>query len=355
MNIKQFFFGMALMGVASLPCGAQSLLPSQAEINVGQIMFRTPSSITVDFTNTASTPVSIVSVDTGCGCTVASYDKGSIMPGATTPITLTFDGKQLGYFYRYVKVTDSSGSGASELAVSGQVVTTISNFTGEYAFKVGSLMADVNNIEFDDVNKGQRAMQQVNIMNPTGQIVRPTALRLPSYLTVRTVPESLAPKQRGTMYLTLNSAELPDYGLTQTSIYLGKSTTEKVDASKEITVSAILLPKEMAKDDVSRPYAPRLTMSSDEIDMTELRKKSKCKADIVISNNGKSTLEISKLQMFTSGLEVKLDKTSIQPGEQTHLRVTGIAKQLKKERRQPRILMITNDPNNQKIVIKINR
>ncbi len=231
----------------------------------------------------------------------------------------------------------------------------IANYDGNYPFKLGSLLTDVDNVEFDDIHKNYKAVRIINIMNPTGQNVVPTALRLPSYLSVRMQPEVLGPKQQGKMFITLNASELRDYGLTQTSIYLGKDPSDKVSPSKEITVAAILLPEAVAKNDVSRPYAPRLSMSSEQIDMTQIAKKSKVKDEIIISNTGKSALEISKLQLFTTGLEVKLDKSTLQPGEQTRLRVTGIAKILKKVKRRPRILMITNDPDKQKVVIYINK
>ena len=66
-------------------------------------------------------------------------------------------------------------------------------------------------------------------------------------------------------------------------------------------------------------------------------------------------LEISKVQLFTAGLQVQLGKQRLEPGESTRLKVTAIGKELKKVRTRPRILMITNDPNNQKVVINIQK
>lgn len=58
--------------------------------------------------------------------------------------------------------------------------------------------------------------------------------------------------------------------------------------------------------------------------------------------------------MFTSGLEISLSKTTIEPHTQAKLKITAIADQLKTAKRTPRILMITNDPRKPKVVIKIN-
>lgn len=58
--------------------------------------------------------------------------------------------------------------------------------------------------------------------------------------------------------------------------------------------------------------------------------------------------------MFTEGLQVSLGKRTIKPGESVKLKVTAIAAMLKKQRaRTPRVLMITNDPDHAKVVVKI--
>jgi malate/lactate dehydrogenase len=76
---------------------------------------------------------------------------------------------------------------------------------------------------------------------------------------------------------------------------------------------------------------------------------------LTVKNEGKAVLEISKVQLFTAGLQVQLGKQRLEPGESTRLKVTAIGKELKKVRTRPRILMITNDPNNQKVVINIQK
>ena len=71
------------------------------------------------------------------------------------------------------------------------------------------------------------------------------------------------------------------------------------------------------------------------------------------TNSGKSELDISSLQMFTTGLQVSLNKSKLQPGETAHLRITGMMKELRNLRAKPRVLMITNDPANPKVVIPV--
>ena len=60
---------------------------------------------------------------------------------------------------------------------------------------------------------------------------------------------------------------------------------------------------------------------------------------------------ISSLQMSTVGLEVSLNNTHIEPGKSAKLKITALAGLL--QRRRPRVLMITNDPKQPKVEIKV--
>ena len=99
--------------------------------------------------------------------------------------------------------------------------------------------------------------------------------------------------------------------------------------------------------------APQLELSDSTLDIV-FAGKSKKSGEIVLTNKGRSQLDISSLQMFTRGLKVTLGKSRLQPGEQTKLKITAIAAELKKARAVPRVLMITNDPKHSKVVIAIN-
>lgn len=91
---------------------------------------------------------------------------------------------------------------------------------------------------------------------------------------------------------------------------------------------------------------------NDHLNLGSFNGKKKLKGEILVSNQGKSVLDIRSMQMFTMGLQVQLKKSKIQPGETVKMKVTAVAADLKKSRaKHPRILMITNDPENAKVVI----
>jgi hypothetical protein len=122
---------------------------------------------------------------------------------------------------------------------------------------------------------------------------------------------------------------------------------EKVNADTEMPVSAVLLPPVVSTAD-----APQLTLSDSTLNL-QFDGKAKKTGEILIANSGPSRLDISSLQMFTRGLKVTLGKSSLKPGEQTKLKITAIANDLLHVRTTPRVLMITNDPKNSKVIITV--
>ena len=219
---------------------------------------------------------------------------------------------------------------------------------------LGEIKSDAQEVEFDDVNRGDRPVQRIHIFNPTEQMMEPVVMHLPSYLQAQVSPSKVAPHRAAEVILMLDSKKLRDFGLNQTSIYLGERPGDKIAPEKEIVVSSVLLPAFDNMTAEKKEMAPKAELSTTDLDLGSFGSKKKLKGEILITNNGKSTLEIRSMQMFTMGLQVNLKKSKIEPGESVKMKVTVVKADLKKSRaKNPRILMITNDPDNAKIVVKI--
>jgi len=205
-----------------------------------------------------------------------------------------------------------------------------------------------------NVNKGMAPTQVIHIMNTSGETVEPVIMHLPDYLQANVTPSKLAPEQGGEILFTLISEKLPRMGLSQNAVYLGKYAGDLVGPTKEINVSAILLPS-FDSNTSSDINAPRIQLSSTSLDRRTMSgKPDRKKGEITIQNVGKSTLNISSIQMFTSGMQVSLGKTVLDPTESTKLKIQIDETELNQLNKRPRILMITNDPNYSKVIIDIN-
>ena len=336
------------------PARAQRITCNSQVIDCGQVLFRKPVTVHFELLNEGAGALNIKNVESSCGCTDVVYPKGAISENKPFVITATYDAKQLGHFEKYIDVYTNGASLPYILTLKGVVVDEVRDFEGDYQFTIGNLRADVRDFMFDDVRKGDMPTQEIHVLNPTSDNVTPVILHLPDYLRADVSPSSIPPGKQGLITITLDSKRLSDYGLTQTSVYLGHSAADKVAPEKEMHIEAILIP---ATGDISEQrlaYMPKMRISSTVLDLGEFEGKKKKKGTIIIENLGRTDLEISSIQMFTDGLTVELTDPVIQPGSSAKLRVTADKKAMKGVKRQPRILMITNDPRASKVVIDVN-
>jgi len=350
--MKKIVIIALLLLLASLIASAQQIEAKRSVIDCGQVMFDKPVTVEFELQSKGGKDLVIEDVKTSCGCTMVSFPKNNIAKGESFKLKVTYDARQMGHFEKQLRVFSNASKKPLMLTLRGVVVEEVVDFSGDYPHKIGDLRTDTNDIEFDDVNRGDRPVQKIHVYNASSSAVEPQVMHLPNYLKAQVSPSKIAPAHSGVITLLLDSKMLRDFGLTQTSVYLGMYPGDKVSSDKEITVSAVLLPGFSDLNEQAKEDAPKLKLSAKEL-IFDFDGKPKNKEDIEISNEGKTTLEIKRVQMVTEGLEVSLSNKRIQPGEKARLKVTANAKGLKNARSKPRILMITNDPDNAKVVITV--
>ncbi len=132
-----------------------------------------------------------------------------------------------------------------------------------------------------------------------------------------------------------------------------RNSTDKVSPEKEITLSAVLIPNQKNLSETQKLNAPRIKLSTDTLDLGSYDDKALKQGTIMIENTGRTPLIISSMQMFTRGLKVSLQKSKIPAGGAAKLKITADKKVLRQVKGNPRVLMITNDPNNPKVTISV--
>ena len=342
-----------VLAAVSLDMSAQRISAKQEVIDCGSVLYETPVTAKFELRNKGSELV-IDTVRTSCDCVVAKYPEGTIAKGDNFTVEVTFDSRQLGHFYKEAAIYSNASDKPFYLTMKGVVVDHFADYSGVYDYTLGSVRTDKNNIEFDDVNLGETPVEKIHIVNSGSESVTPVVMHLPNYLTASVSPTTIAPGHTGVATITLNSAKLRSYGLTQSSVYLGMFPGDKVSDDKEISVSAVLLPEFRNMSETQRRNAPVMKMSAETLELGSFDDKDEKSGTIMIENQGRSRLVISSMQMFTTGLKVRLNKSRLDPGESAKLKITAYKKQLKNVRSRPRVLMITNDPNKSKVVIHVN-
>lgn len=344
-----------LSALLALPASAQKITTQHEVVDCGQVVFNKPVTAEFMLKNDGLKPLVINNVLKSCGCTEVDYPKTSIAAGESFVIKAVYDAKQMGTFTKQVCLYTNAGEDPFILSMRGKVVGSVVDFAGSYDEMLGVIKSDAQEVEFDDVNRGDRPVQRIHIFNPTDELLEPVVMHLPPYLHAFVSPSKVAPRHSAEISFVLDSKKLRDLGLNQTSVYLGERPGDKIAPEKEIVVSAVLLPGFENMTPAKKALAPKIEMSATDLNLGSFYGKKKLKGEILITNKGKSELDIRSMQMFTMGLQVNLKKSKIQPGETVKMKVTAVAADLKKSRvRHPRILMITNDPEHAKVVVKIN-
>lgn len=352
--MKRRLISLSLLSLLAIgQVAAQNLQTTTQTYDCGQVLFRQPITTQFVLHNNTGKQIVINKVLTSCGCTTAVTKNRAVDAGADLTVDATYDAKLLGHFQKEIWIYEEGQDQPLELILKGVVVAEKQDFGGTYPYTLGQISADKNGIEFDDVNKGLMPSQRIHIRNTTTETIEPVVMHLPQWLKAEVSPTRLAPNQAGEINFTLMSENVHHLGLTQSSVFLGKFPGDKVAPDKEIEASVVLIPSTRDLDD-GNPNAPELTLSAESIKRSEMSGSSdKLKGEIVVKNAGRSMLEISSLQMFTIGVQVEMSKTKLKAGESTKLKIRVNENELKMAKSQPRILMITNDPKQPKVIINI--
>lgn len=352
MEMKRYILPVALAAMVSANAAAQRISAKNEVVDCGNIGYENPVTVRFELRNKGN-DMTVTDVRTGCGCVTTEYPRGNVARGDSFYVAATYDARQLGHFEKEVAVYTTSSEQPFYLKMRGVVVAEAVEPVADYKFTIGSLQIDRNNIEFDDVNRGDNPVQIIHFKNSGSKDVTPVVMHLPRYLSATVSPTTVRPGRTGVVTLRLDTEKLRGFGLTQSSVFLGMYPGDKVSVDKEISVSAVLLPGFENMSETQRLEAPVMQLSSVGLDLGEFGDKASKSGVIVIENVGKSMLDIRSMQMFTGGLKVSLNKTKLRPGDTAKLKVTAYKKMLKAAKSKPRVLMITNDPNNPKVVINI--
>ena len=353
--MKQILIAILLWTVGCLVGLAQPKATFDKKVHeFGVVLWKHPATAIFTIKNDGDKPLVISNVTTSCGCTVADWTKTPIAPGATGTVSSTFDAKALGHFYKDIGVYCNAADRPIYLMIQGEVSADPKNYTLTHPFEIGAIRLNKDAIEFDDANKGDKPTMEILVANTTNEVYAPVLMHLPPYMEAVAVPERIGKKGTGKIKVTLDTDKLPKFGLTTATVYLSRFPGDKVGEENAIPVSAVLLPDFSHISQQQRLNPPAVELSTEELTLPPLAENEKKSQKIVVKNVGKSDLEITDLQVFNSALGVQLKKRVLKPGASTKMKITAYGKYLKKVKGTPRVLMITNDPNCPKIIVKVN-
>lgn len=339
---------MLVCAVAARP---QAVLEfEQDEYDFGIIPFNVPAKAGIVVKNIGDKPLVINNVTTSCGCAVPEWSGKPVAPGQKTTISVTYDAKLMGHFFRTVSIYCNAEPYLFEYSLVGEVSKTKVDYEKLYPIDMGDIRSDVNELVFDNVHIGNKYETSFYVVNLGEKLYEPSLILLPPYLTYKAEPEVIGKKEISKVTVTLDASQLTNLGLVQRNVYLARYLGDKICDDTQFDFSAFVIP-DIAVDTEN---APSISLSSTEWRPPYEEGKNKYVHKFVIKNEGNTPLEIKSVQVFNYAVAVNLRHRVIKPGKETTLKVSVYPKELTKNH-NPKILMITNDPKQPKVQIRVLR
>lgn len=327
-------------------------VPDRDYVRVGEVQFRKPCTASFTLTNKESKPCHIERIEPSCGCVQSRVSSYHIPAKGTGVIYLTYDARLLGVFRKEVAVYFEGRQEPLWLTMEGRVVEEPLQVDCDLPVDMGNVRLSTDNVEFDYVSAGERPVAQITVTNMERSNYTPRLMHLPPYLKSDFLPDVLRGGQRGVILLTLDSSQLPDYGLFQTSVYLSRYPNDLAGKDNEIRVSAVLCPSASNLSDEQLALAPVMRLSQESVVLVNTGKK-KLKGEVEITNVGQSTLHFNRFQVFNPGVQGVLGSSELLPGKSMKLKVTVKPDILKTSKAEPRLMLITDDPRHPVQIINI--
>ncbi len=117
---------ISVLVLLSIGLSAQDIVwLTPTEHDFGEFKRHDLQQVDFEFQNNTDEPVVVDNVRAACGCTSPNWSEEPILPGEKGKITVEYDARKVGYFYKKVKVYFSGIRKGHKLYVEGDVVEVV--------------------------------------------------------------------------------------------------------------------------------------------------------------------------------------------------------------------------------------
>lgn len=351
--MKRTIFAAILLATTPLIADAQRLEAASSVVDCGQVLYQNPVTAEFQLRNATTRPMYIATVDAGCGCIKVDYPTSQIRANETFKVWVTYNAERMGHFDRFIDIYPAGDDEATVLHLKGVVVDEVVDFSGDYPYQVGTLLADINALDFADLRLGDQSQRHIHIRNTTSTTLEPVVMHLPNYLRADVSPSKIVPGKGATITVTFDARAVSAVGLVQTKVYLGDHPGDKVAADNAIDVAAVILPRQEYLTEDELAFAPHISLSTEELQLGAFNGKKKIRGTMYVKNTGLSDLRIEAMQMLAPGLQLSLSSAVIRPDDVAELKVVAERKLIVGAADSQQILLVSNDPEQPKTVVSV--
>ena len=303
-----------------------------------------PAEYKFEFTNQGNDPVTITNVRASCGCTTPAWTREPVLPGEKGFITAVYNPKNRpGPFHKTLTVTTNGVNKTIVLRIQGKVEPKPRTIEDDYRSVMGDLRSEYRAINVGRVYDNKPARKIFKVYNQgESDLVFEDKVEAPDYIKVSFEPQTLKPKEKGTIIIDYDSKLNKDLGFITSQLTLYTNEPEP-DNKKVFTVYADQNEYFEPLTQETAPLAPKLSILSKVHDFGKISQGDVVSTTYELKNIGKSVVNIRKVASNCSCAETSLPQENIAPGETVQMEVTFNSVG-RRGTQQKSITIYSNDP-----------
>jgi len=304
-----------------------------------------------EFTNTGNEPLIINNVRASCGCTTPEWTKKPVAPGAKGFINVTYNAKNRpNKFHKTITVQTNSTTPTVILRISGDVIPREKTVADYYPQKIGALRLKSNHLAFMNIKNTEVRTDSLNIINTGATPITVGFERVPAHLTLKAVPATLKPNQKGHIVATYDAAKKNDWGFVIDRVNLtinGQRIT-----NNRLSVSATIKEDFSKMTEKEKKNAAHINFDTLKFNFGTINQGDVISHNFKFKNTGKSNLLIRKIKSSCGCTATAPESKVIAKGKPSSIKATfnsrgKVGKQYKT------ITVITNDPDHPQTILRI--
>lgn len=272
-----------------------------------------------EFVNSGEAPLIISNVKASCGCTTPAWSKEPVMPGEKGFIKAQYNPmNRPGAFEKSLTITSNAENPRSILYIQGKVIPRIKTVEEELRVKVGSLRLKNKTVNMGRITTKESKSRNIDVYNDSDlEFTFSQEFIGPEFIKLSFEPQTLKPKEKGIIMVDYDPDFDNNLGFQNHSIKF--STNETEDSEKQLNIMATISEYFAPLTAEERTNAPKLTLEKRMFDFGKMTQDETKESQFVLTNNGKSDLNIRKVISNCSCVVANLSVYDLKPGESTNL------------------------------------
>ncbi len=305
------------------------------------------------FTNKGTVPLQIQDVKASCGCTTPSWTREPVLPGKTGHIVAKYNpANRPGAFTKTLTITSNAEESVTRLTIKGMVNPKNKTPDLEYPVKVGNIRMRYKSLHMGDVSTQSPVTKKFDLYNDSDHPIAFTPGKdVPAYMKISFEPQTIPAKSAGKLVLEYDGKAKNDFGtvIDNFSIVTDEANDNVKEMSVQTSIQEYFPP--MTTEELAK--APRLSINEESYDFGTIKSGEKVVREFVLTNTGKSPLNIRATKSTCSCAITELPKKDLKPGESVTMKVVFDSSNRRGTERKS-INIYTNDPQHpaQRVVLK---